>query len=129
MSEENKSGFLLGERQRQFLAFVLCFAGALTLGCLLTFVIYMLNQAFTFFFRSNLVDCPLRNARNFASSDRYFPRRKDGNGTVSFNYYPLFFGSCHCWLGDLVLGREDYSANARLYWFGFGVASALGRER
>ena len=49
MSEENKSGFLLGERQGQFLAFVLCFAGVLALGCLLTFVVYMLNQAFTFF--------------------------------------------------------------------------------
>ena len=49
MSSENKSDILLGERQRQFIAFVLCFAGVLTLGCLVAALIYILNQAFSLF--------------------------------------------------------------------------------
>ena len=49
MSEDQRSKNLFGAKQAQFLAFVLCFAGTLILGCLLAFVIYLLNQAFSLF--------------------------------------------------------------------------------
>jgi predicted PurR-regulated permease PerM len=49
MSGEKKPDILLGDRQRQFIAFVLCFAGVLLLGCLIAAVIYILNQAFSLF--------------------------------------------------------------------------------
>ena len=49
MSEERPSKNLLGERQRTFMAFVLCFAGVLLLACLLSSVIFILNQAFVLF--------------------------------------------------------------------------------
>ena len=49
MSEERPSKNLLGERQRTFMAFVLCFAGVLLLACLLASVIFILNQAFVLF--------------------------------------------------------------------------------
>ncbi len=40
---------VLTERQRKFLGFVLCCAGALLLGCLITAVILILNRAFDLF--------------------------------------------------------------------------------
>ncbi len=49
VNEEKDNRFFLGDRQRQFIAFVLCFAGVLGLGLLIAFLIYVLNQAFSFF--------------------------------------------------------------------------------
>ena len=40
---------VLTERQRKFLGFVLCCAGALLLGCLITAVVLILNRAFDLF--------------------------------------------------------------------------------
>lgn len=49
MNIDNGTPQILSERQRKFLGFVACFAGALLLGCLFTAVILILNRAFDLF--------------------------------------------------------------------------------
>jgi predicted PurR-regulated permease PerM len=49
MKDSTSSPYILSERQRKFLGFVACFAGALLLGCLFTAVILILNRAFDLF--------------------------------------------------------------------------------
>lgn len=49
MNNDTGTPQILSERQRKFLGFVACFAGALLLGCLFTAVILILNRAFDFF--------------------------------------------------------------------------------
>lgn len=49
MNDQASTSSILTERQRKFLAFVACFAGALVLGCLFTTVILILNRAFDLF--------------------------------------------------------------------------------
>ena len=40
---------IFSDKQRKFLGFVICFAGILVLGCLFSFVILIMNRAFSFF--------------------------------------------------------------------------------
>ena len=49
MNNDTGTPQILSERQREFLGFVACFAGALLLGCLFTAVILILNRAFDLF--------------------------------------------------------------------------------
>jgi predicted PurR-regulated permease PerM len=49
MKDSTSSPHILSERQRKFLGFVACFAGALLLGCLFAAVILILNRAFDLF--------------------------------------------------------------------------------
>ena len=49
MNNDTGTPQILSERQRKFLGFVACFAGALLLGCLFTAVILILNRAFDLF--------------------------------------------------------------------------------
>lgn len=49
MNENTKTSSALSDRQRKFLAFVLCFGGALVLGCLFAVLVLILNKAFDFF--------------------------------------------------------------------------------
>ncbi|MDG1325629.1 MAG: AI-2E family transporter [Opitutales bacterium] len=49
MKDSTSSPPILSERQRKFLGFVACFAGALLLGCLFSAVILILNRAFDLF--------------------------------------------------------------------------------
>ena len=49
MNDRTTPTHILSERQRKFLGFVACFAGALLLGCLLSAVILILNRAFDLF--------------------------------------------------------------------------------
>ena len=49
MNDRTTPPHILSERQRKFLGFVACFAGALILGCLLSAVILILNRAFDLF--------------------------------------------------------------------------------
>ena len=49
MNNDTGTPQILSERQRKFLGFLACFAGALLLGCLFTAVILILNRAFDLF--------------------------------------------------------------------------------
>ncbi len=49
MKDSSSASPILSDRQRKFLGFVACFAGALLLGCLLASVILILNRAFDLF--------------------------------------------------------------------------------
>ena len=49
MKDSSSASPILSDRQRKFLGFVACFAGALLLGCLLSSVILILNRAFDLF--------------------------------------------------------------------------------
>ena len=49
MKDSSSASPILSDRQRKFLGFVACFAGALLLGCLLASVILILNRAFELF--------------------------------------------------------------------------------
>lgn len=49
MKDSTNSPPILSEKQRKFLGFVACFAGALLLGCLFSAVILILNRAFDLF--------------------------------------------------------------------------------
>ncbi len=49
MNDDTGTPQILSDRQRKFLGFVACFAGALLLGCLFTAVILILNRAFDLF--------------------------------------------------------------------------------
>ena len=49
MNDHSNNPAILSKRQRKFLGFVACFAGALLLGCLFTAVILILNRAFVLF--------------------------------------------------------------------------------
>ena len=49
MNNDTGTPQILSERQRKFLGFVACFAGALLLGCLFTAAILILNRAFDLF--------------------------------------------------------------------------------
>ena len=49
MKDNSSAANILSDRQRKFLGFVACFAGALLLGCLFTAVILILNRAFALF--------------------------------------------------------------------------------
>ena len=72
MNEDNLKTSLFSPRQKQFLAFVCCFAGGLVLVCLVAGVIYFLNQLFFNFFRCNLVACSFRDVGNFAKTHCFF---------------------------------------------------------
>ena len=49
MNDNLKSSSTLSDRQRRFLAFVLCFGGALALGCLFAVLVLILNKTFDLF--------------------------------------------------------------------------------
>ncbi len=49
MKDSSSASPILSDRQRKFLGFVACFAGALLLGCLLASVILILNRTFDLF--------------------------------------------------------------------------------
>lgn len=49
MKDSSSASPILSDRQRRFLGFVACFAGALLLGCLLASVILILNRTFDLF--------------------------------------------------------------------------------
>ena len=49
MKDSSSASPIFSDRQRKFLGFVACFAGALLLGCLLASVILILNRAFDLF--------------------------------------------------------------------------------
>ncbi|MFL2938706.1 MAG: AI-2E family transporter [Opitutales bacterium] len=49
MNDNLKSSSTLSDRQRKFLAFVLCFGGALALGCLFAVLVLILNKTFDLF--------------------------------------------------------------------------------
>ncbi len=49
MNDNSKSSSTLSDRQRRFLAFVLCFGGALALGCLFAVLVLILNKTFDLF--------------------------------------------------------------------------------
>lgn len=49
MNDNLKSSSTLNDRQRRFLAFVLCFGGALALGCLFAVLVLILNKTFDLF--------------------------------------------------------------------------------
>ena len=113
MSEERPSKNLLGERQRTFMAFVLCFAGVLLLACLLSSVIFILNQAFVLFSGviwslalSAMLAILLRPVVGLLEE-------KLKMGTFSFHYDFVPFGGDLCGFGHMVFGRKSNPADSR----------------
>ena len=112
MNAKESTPSVLTERQRKFLGFVLCCAGALLLGGLITALVYVLNLAFDLFSGviwslavSGMLAILLRPIVSFF-------RRKNPTGAHYLHSPALLACRCQLRFRNLSVGRKGDQSNS-----------------